>query len=156
MDRLGSVWEAVDDILLAQPNRKQSRSGFVHLYGVAATSSLLAIRRVLDPQLSAMAGMLHDISTYRTGDALDHARLSSNQARRLLTELGCFSGEEITIICGAISSHSRKNEVGKVYDELLKDADVLQHYLYNTSIPPTAKERKRLASVLGELGIQER
>ena len=39
------------------------------------------------------------------------------------------------------------------YDELLKDADVLQHYLYNTSDPIQENERLRLTVLLKELGI---
>jgi len=41
------------------------------------------------------------------------------------------------------------------YDELLKDADVLQHYAYNTLLEPIEKERTRLAALRKELGIKQ-
>ena len=80
MDRLELVRQTVDEILRQQPDLEERRCGFVHLYGVSATCALLAMARGLDPQLSAIAGMLHDISTYKTGDSTDHARLSAREA----------------------------------------------------------------------------
>jgi len=92
--------------------------------------------------------MLHDISSYRTGDSTDHAKRSALEAEKILTELGCFAREEISTACSAISNHSSKKEIHAEYDELLKDADVLQHYLYNTSFALIEKEKRRLAGVL--------
>jgi uncharacterized protein len=160
MDRLERVRQTVDDILRQQPELEERRCGFVHLYGVSATCVLLAMARGLDPQLSAIAGMLHDISTYKTGDSTDHARLSAREAERILTELGCFTQGEIAAVCEAISRHSAKDEVDGEMAELLKDADVFQHYLYN---PALIEERRahplahawvaRLSSVLDDCSI---
>ena len=153
LDRLEAVREVVDGILRRQPDKMESRCGFVHLYGVAAIASLLALKRGVDPQLSAVAGMLHDVATYQTGDSTDHARRSSREAGKILRETGCFTPEEIPAICTAILHHSSKEEVHSKFDELLKDADVLQHYLYNTSSALIEKERGRLVGVLRELGM---
>ena len=153
MDKLEAVREVVDGILRNQPDDKLSRNGFVHLYGVAVNASLLAAKRGLDPLLSTTAGMLHDISTYKTGDSTDHARLGSIEAKRILTELGSFTQEAISTICTAILHHRNKGEIDGAYDELLKDADVLQHYFYNTSFELIEKEKVRLASLLEEFGV---
>lgn len=97
--------------------------------------------------------MLHDISSYKIGYSLDHAKLGSIEARKLLKELNCFNEEEIDIICGSIFNHSSKQDVGNVYEEILKDADVLQHYSYNTNFLISENEKHRLSRILTELGI---
>ena len=153
MDKLEALRTVVDEILRNQSDKEQSRCGFVHLYGVATLSSLLAVKRGLNAHLSATAGMLHDISSYRTGDSADHARRSSMEARSIMSALGCFTQEEISIVCKAILNHSNKDQIHDTYDEVLKDADVLQHYLYNTSLAVIEKEKKRLVNVLAECDI---
>lgn len=150
MDRLERVRQQVDGILRQQRDAEESRCGFVHLYGVAAVSALLALKRGLDPELCSVAGMLHDISSYKTGDPEDHARLSAREADRILGELGGFADEERRIIGSAITHHSDKDALHDPMDELLKDADVLQHYLYNTSLPVAPSRRRRLSAVLSE------
>jgi uncharacterized protein len=160
MDRLELVRQAVDDIVRQQPDPEERRCGFVHLYGVSATSVLLAMARGLDPQLCAIAGMLHDIWSYKTGDPTDHARLSAQEAKRILAELGCFTQDEIAIVCEAISRHSAKDKVDGEMAELLKDADVFQHCLYNPALiekwhahPPARSWAARLNSVLEACSI---
>ena len=97
--------------------------------------------------------MLHDISSYKSGIYVDHAKLSSIEARRITGELKCFNEEEIATICEMISNHSDKQSTDDIYSELLKDADVLQHYLYNTSFEINSHESKRLTRITKELGI---
>jgi uncharacterized protein len=155
MDRLERVRRVVDDIIRQQADEQERQVGFVHLYGVSQACALLALKRGLDVQLCAVAGMLHDISTYKTGDPTDHGRRSAIEAERLLGGLGAFAEPEIAVICRAISRHSAKDEVDGPLGELLKDADVLQHYLYNPgfTFTPAPKERSRLEAILGELGV---
>ncbi len=52
----------------------------------------------------------------------------------------------------AIARHSRKEAVHEPYDEILKDADVLHHRLYNTQLPTKADEEQRYRRVMAELG----
>jgi uncharacterized protein len=165
VDRLELVRGAVDEILRQQDHWETHRAGFVHLYGVSAVCVLLAARRGMDPELSAVAGMLHDIRTYRTREYQDHARLGAPEAGQILNGLGCFSPEEIAIVVGAIARHSSKDECGSEFDELLKDADVLQHFLYNPGIADdlgrhvqdapaeVASYVRRWRRTLSELGI---
>ena len=72
MDRVDMVRQTVDEILTQQPDWEARQWGFVQLYGVATVCVLLAIRRGLDPQLCAVAELLHDIWSYKTGDSTDH------------------------------------------------------------------------------------
>jgi hypothetical protein len=154
MDRTERVRLVVDDILRGQPDVEERRCGFVHLYGVAHACALLALKRGLDAELGTIAGMLHDLWTYKTGDPTDHGRRGAPLARQILSDLGCFVEDEIATICEAIAHHCVKDEVHGPYDELLKDADVLQHYLYNTLLEPIEKEHRRLAALRQELGIE--
>jgi uncharacterized protein len=155
MDRLEAVRQVVDEILHEQPDLEEHRCGFVHLYGVSATCALLALKRGQDVELCAVAGMLHDVWTYKSGDPADHARLSAREAEQILGELGCFGPDEIAAVCGAIARHSAKAEQDGAMDELLKDADVLQHFLYNPTLPVQEGEQDRLTQILEELTVKE-
>lgn len=126
----------------------------MHLYGVSAMCSLLAIRRGLDTELCATAGMLHDIWAYKIGDSTGHARLGAIEAERILRESGGYTSDEIAMVCEAIANHSRKREVQDDLSELLKDADVLQHYLYNPSMPVQESHPTRLEGLLREMGLR--
>ena len=156
MDRTERVRLVVDEILRGQPDEEERRCGFVHLYGVAQACALLALKRGLDAELSTIAGMLHDLWTYKTGDPTDHGRRGALLAREILLDLGCFAESEIATICEAIAHHRAKGELHGAYDELLKDADVLQHYVYNTLLEPIGREHTRLAALRKELGIGAR
>jgi HD superfamily phosphodiesterase len=153
MDRLEQVRRVVTEIVDQQQNVLYRRAAYVHLYGVSVNCALLALERGLDVQLAQVAGMLHDLSTYQRSDSTDHDRLSAQEARRLLGELGLFSQQETDAICQAIQHHRAKGEVHAPMDELLKDADALHHYLYNPGLEQLAKEEHRIAAVLAELGV---
>ncbi|MEQ3306976.1 HD domain-containing protein [Fusobacterium varium] len=102
----------------------------MHLYGVAQLSVILAKKRNLNQEIAIMAGMLHDIYTYK----FEYSK-------------------EIDIICTAIHNHSNKERIDSEYDELLKDADVFQHCIYNPLIPVKNHELKRYNDLLMELDI---
>ncbi len=153
MDRLELVRGVVDGVLRQQLDAEEARCGFVHLYGVAMAAMLLAIRRGHDPQLAAVAGMLHDIWTYKVGDPTDHATLSALEADRILAGLGCFTPAEREEVCRAIARHGAKERVDGKLDELLKDADMLQHYLYNPALKPDFLQSDRLQRVWRELSL---
>ncbi|MBL4933297.1 HD domain-containing protein [Clostridium paridis] len=153
MNRLEEIRKLINNILI-EGNTSEEKSGvFAHLYGVSNTCSLIALKRGLNVELCAIIGMLHDISTYKTHYTPDHGTLGAIEAEKILEEIKLFNKEEIEIICSAISKHSNKNSVDNEYDEVLKDADVLQHYLYNTSFEVSEKEKNRLSKILSELGI---
>ncbi len=162
MNRLEQLRLIIDNIIRDNPDTEDSRCGFVHLYGVSATCTLLALKRGLDPELCSAAGMLHDIWNYQVGDCPEHGQLGAEEARKILKELASFTPQEIDAICTAISRHGDKQSVDGELDELVKDADVFQHYLYEpTSLPETtfpgatAKSMRiqRLERTLAELGL---
>ena len=141
----------VDEILDRVSDPEDRRCGYVHLYGVSLTATWLARLRGANEELAACAGMLHDISSYRTGDPADHAARSAADAEQVLESVGSFTPEEIGSLCTAIRHHSDKRATHDPFSELLKDADVLQHLLYNPELPPPAHHTARRASCLREI-----
>ena len=67
MDRIELVQEYVDAALERAPHPVLRQHGYCHLYAVSQNCALLALKRGEDPELSAIAGLLHDISTCTTG-----------------------------------------------------------------------------------------
>ena len=105
-DRIEKIREIVSSLLEQVPNPALRADGYVHMFGVAQACVLLAMRRGEDIELAAAAGYLHDIATYTTGSALDHAHRGAEMAKQILRESGVFSEEEIGKICQAIYFHS--------------------------------------------------
>jgi len=95
---------------------------------------------------------LHDIHTYKVGYVREHALLGAITAENILRDLELFTDEEIHVVKTAISLHSDKKTKHDKYSELLKDADLLQNSLYNTTFE--IKHRKRLKKAFKKLGIK--
>jgi HD superfamily phosphodiesterase len=140
------------DKLIYEKQPDQSRYFVGHLYGVARFCVLLALRRNLNPELAATSGMLHDIYQVTAGTIENHAVKGAEVAAELLKSLQSYTDDEIKIITTAISRHSKKRAVHEPYDELLKDADVLDHCLYNPGFEVIDKEIERYNKLLVELG----
>lgn len=153
MNRIEKVREIIDSILLNMTDVAERRCAYVHLYGVAQACTLLAMKRGEDAELAVVAGMLHDISSYATMDSTDHARQSAEMAREILVELGLFTDTEINLICSAIYNHSDKAVIQASLDELLKDADVMQHVLYNPAFKTKDSEQKRFDHLAEEFNL---
>lgn len=140
------------DRLIIENQLERDRYFFSHLYSVSYFCTLLALRRNLSVELAAVCGMLHDIYQVTAGSSENHAVKGAEQAERLLKTLNLYSDDEIAIITTAISRHSDKEVVHEPFDEVLKDADVMSHCLYDTVIPVNEKENERYESILIELG----
>lgn len=154
MNRIEIVREYVDDVLLHMTDVVERRCGYLHLYGVAQACAMIAMRRGMDAELPVVAGMLHDIATYSTLDAVNHAARGAVMAREILEKLGIFQAEEVNAVCLAIHHHSDKENVHASLDEVLKDADVLQHCLYNPQITAQHKESVRYAALKAEFNLE--
>jgi HD superfamily phosphodiesterase len=153
MDRITCVQLYVNRLLDTITDAAEHRTAGVHLYGVAGNAALLALRRGLDPELASISGLLHDISTYATGESKNHAGRSAAMARTCMKGSGQFTQEEMDDICSAIAHHSDKDKVQSPLDEVLKDADVLHHCLHNPAKAPHEKEASRYARLLEEIRI---
>lgn len=132
--RIDYVRQYLDEMLKNCADKETSRNGYVHLYGVGQSCALIALFRGHDrkyAELAEVAGMLHDYSKYKDGIEEGHAEKSSGQARRILADTRAFTEEEIEMVCQAIGRHSNKKHVDGEFDEILKDADEMQHWLRN-------------------------
>ncbi len=153
MSRLKELRTYVDKKLNKIEDEDKRISATAHLYGVSLAAQILAKKRGLDPELAAMAGMLHDLHAYKSGSYEDHAHLGAELAKKILEKLERTTSEENDIICSAIYHHDDKAVIDGPMDELLKDADVMDHCFKDVSKPVKEKELKRYDALCAELGI---
>ena len=153
MNRIETIRQQVDALLLGMSDAEERRCGYVHLYGVAQACALLAKKRGENAELAVIAGMLHDIYSYAKMDSADHAHKGAVMAREILESLKLFSEEEVEMVCTAIYLHSDKELVHNALDEILKDADVLQHVMYNPLFEVKQSEQERYEKLVLELGL---
>jgi HD superfamily phosphodiesterase len=153
MNRIEKVREYVDNVLLNIPDAAQKRCGYLHLYGVSQNCAMIAMKRRENVELATIAGMLHDIYTYLTMDGIDHAHKGAVVAREILDSLHIFNCKEIDTICSAIHNHSDKDIKHLPFDEVLIDADVMQHCLYNPLFDIHEKEMTRFKNLKAEFGL---
>ena len=153
MNRIEQVRKTVDNILLNITDNEERRCAYIHLYGVSQSCALIAQKRKINVELAVITGMLHDISSYATMNSNDHAHKSSVMARDILKSLDLFNENEIELISVAIYNHSDKANVHNELDELLKDADVMQHILYNPLFKIKPKEQHRFNNLVNEFEL---
>lgn len=108
------------------------------------------MKRNENVELATLAGMLHDLYTYKYIDSCHHARKGAVLAREILQSLQLTNAAEIDLICQAIHNHSSKGTVESSFDEVLKDAEVLQYSLFEA---PQKHEQGRFAKLMHEIGI---
>lgn len=140
-------------MLLNMPDDEERRCAYVHLYGVAQNCTLIALKRGENAELATMAGMLHDVCSYAKMDTKDHAHKGAAMAKEILTSLEITNEDETKVICDAIYTHSEKELVHPNFNEVLIDADVLQHCLYNPMIEIMPHEKTRYEKLKTEFGI---
>lgn len=75
-------------------------------------------------------------------------------AQNILNSLAIFNEGEINLICTAINNHSDKEIVHDTLDEILKDADVMQHILYNPLFEIKQHEKKRFKFLKKEFMLE--
>ena len=102
--------------------------------------------KVLDYNLGADGDYIYD-------EEENHAEKSALCAREILRKIPEFSISEIDLICEAIFQHSNKKETGTFFDEILKDADEMQHYFRNP-MEDYFFQKERTQNLIKELGIK--
>lgn len=154
MGRLKELREYVDHELNKMGDADKRNGAIVHLYGVSLAAVMIAKKRGLDPELSSMAAMLHDLHAYQTGSYDDHAHRGAELAGNILRELKLTDEAETDIICSAIYHHDDKLVVDSPMDEVLKDADVIHHCMNDLSKPVKEKEQARFDKLCAEFGMR--
>ncbi len=155
MGRLKEIRGYVEsEILNNMADADKRISATEHLYGVSLAATLLAKKRGLDAELAAIAGMMHDIHAYKSGSYDDHAHKGAELAREILGELKLTDDGETDVICSAIYHHDDKYVTDDApMDELLKDADVIDHSFKDPSKAVKEKEQARYEKLCAELGL---
>ncbi len=151
--RFELIRKEIDKLIMNGPQDKICLLS-AHIYGVSNFCTLLALKRNLDAELAATCGMLHDIYYMIDISGKDHAEKGSKLANEILNKIGQYGDEEIELITTAIANHGRKLFVDGIYDELLKDADVLDHCLTDNSAPIAEWEVERYNNLVKELGVK--
>ena len=153
MSRLKDLRKYVDTELNKIEDPDKRTSAIAHLYGVSLAATMLAKKRGLDSEIAAMAAMLHDLHAYKTGSYDDHAHKGAVLARAILGELKLTNETEMEMICSAIYHHDDKLAEDNPMDEVLKDADVIDHCLKDASKPVKEKEQARFDKLCAEFGL---
>lgn len=138
-----TLLDKLEVALLNMPDDKERRCAYLHLYGVSQACALLALKRKENAKLAIIASMLHDIYSYANMDAKDHVHKGTVMARNILDSGNMFSEDEKDLICTAIYNRSNKSVIHDSLDEILKDADVMQHVMYNPLFDIKQHEKKR-------------
>ena len=123
-----------------------------HAAGTARLAQLIAAKRSLNLEMAFIVGVLHDYGRILTGTKKDHAFIGSNFVKEYLSESCLFSEEEIDTLVTAIANHSLKDKKGSPFEELIKDADVLDTYFSGRKLKKPESE-SRLQKLLRELGL---
>lgn len=153
-NRIEILRKHIDNTLLKMTDDQERRSAYLHLYGVAQACSLIALKRKENAELAIMAGMLHDFYTYKYMDSKNHAENGALLARDVLNDLALTNPEETNLKCLAIHNHSAKGMQHSSFCEVLIDADVMQHCLYNITFPIKEHEKARFYKLVEEFGIE--
>ena len=135
-----------------EDNQKRANA-IAHLHGVSLAAVMLARKRGEDPELAAMAGLLHDLYAYKSGSYDDHAHKGAEYARELLEKMDITTPEETDVICSAIRHHDSKAEIDAPMDEILKDADVIHHSLGDPTKAIKPHEQERYEKLCNEFGF---
>ena len=153
MSRLKELRKYVDAEINKIDDADRRTSAVTHLYGVSLAAVMIARKRGLDPELAAMAAMLHDLHAYTTGSYDDHAHKGADMAREILDKLRLTNKAETDLICSAVYWHDDKLLKNDPMDEVLKDADTLHHCLNDPAKEVKANERSRFDELCAEWGI---
>ena len=153
-NRIEKLREYIDNNVLNKNEFMEKRTEYIHLYCVSNFCALIALKRKQNAELATIAGMLHDIYSYKNKDPKDHAKNGALLAKEILEFLKITNDEETELVCNAIYKHSDKQNKHSDFEEILIDADVIQHYLHNISLPIFEHETDRLMKLKEEFLIK--
>lgn len=155
MGRVKDLQKQVHKVLKNMEDNQKRAGAIAHLHGVSLAAVMIAEKRGEDPELAAMAGLLHDLYAYKSGSYDDHAHKGAEYARELLKKLEITTADETETICSAIWHHDSKDAVDAPMDEVLKDADVIHHSLGDPTKEIKAHEQARFSRLCEEFGLSD-
>lgn len=161
MNRIFAVMKIINEYLERLRDEHDFSEGSqmgetMHVYGTAYISAAIAHERGLDSELAFIIGLMHDIGRIEGNpDGENHGRKGAELARKILAQTGMFSMEEIDTIYLAVYNHSNKKDEGSGYEEVIKDADVVERIFSDKeTYKSSKKKRKRQKASLEQLGLK--
>lgn len=153
MDRIAVIKEYADKVISKITHEEERKQAFIHTYGVAQCCALLASSRGLNNELAYISGLMHDLYAYFSGSYLCHSQSGADMSKVVLNQMDLFTKDEKTTILSAIFYHANKDIVHGEYDEILKDADLLEPFLNSGCSGVHYRHLPRLKKVLAELNM---
>ncbi|PRA08002.1 MULTISPECIES: CHAP domain-containing protein [unclassified Paenibacillus] len=151
--RLGTVFNLVHEILLKESVNKEGMLDYLN--GVSNFASMLAMKRVQDSEISAIAGLLHGFYFNKTGIEDFPGPNSADAVRPILLSAEIFTTDELSIILKSIFYQEDTHLVHGPYEEIIKDAILFQMYFQNPGRSLSKIEISRLENVFNEFGISK-
>ena len=152
MSRIKDLQKQVFKVLA---DTDEPMKAMAHLHGVSLAAVMIAKQRGQNPELAAMAGLLHDLWAYKSGSYDDHAHLGADYARKVLGKMEITTADETEIICDAIWHHDDKASIDSPFAEVLKDSDVIDHTLTDPTKEIKEKERSRYEKLCRDFRLTE-
>ena len=94
---------------------------------------------------------LHELAPYSQADCDAHAAEGAKLARRMMEQEGEFAPEEIETVARMIENHDFTRQTDDPMSEILKDADMLSHYLNASALGREEEFNPRAALALEEM-----
>jgi uncharacterized protein len=127
-----------------------------HIMGSIKGATLLANKRGLDPEIVTIAMILHDLGRIPTGVFEGHDIAGAPVVKKIMQRIGEFTQEEIDLVVRLTRTHRQKDQKGDLYEECIRDADILDIYLSGIAgwQRPMEPHRERLEKLAKELGFK--
>lgn len=151
--RFEYVREFINEMLQGLDSSAEKQEACIYLYGVSTFSSMLAMRRVQNSDLAAIAGLLHYYYFYKTGIREFPGPNSAEAVRPFLRDTNIFTNDELIIILRAIFYQEDRSQVHGPYEEIVKDAVELHMYFQNVGNTCQPLKTQRIRKLLEELAI---
>lgn len=141
---------------LMENNHAYAPVGIAHLAYSACIASILARKRGCDMDIAQTAAYLHDVwlhLNYPYDDATvkAHAHEGAVMAENFMREMGEYTDEEIATVALMIENHDFTAQKDDPMSEIMKDADMLSHYLNASAAGQEDRFNPRAAATLYEL-----
>lgn len=150
----------IEDILMDNIISDKYDMGFMiddamHVSTVSHLMYVLGLRRGLDPDISEVIGLLHDIGRIKNLDlSKTHGVTGANYLMHSMSDYYDCEIEVKSLIVSSISNHSDKKSIHDPYSELLKDCDVFHRFLTGEYVSGKKHKDIRIKRVRKELMIE--
>lgn len=157
MDRFDKLKKMVVNLLM-ENNPGYAPIGISHLAYSACLCALMARKRGTDMELAQTAGYLHDVwlhlnAPYDDEICARHAREGAILAEEIMRRHGGYLDGEIVVVRRMIENHDFTAREDDAMSEIMKDADMLSHYLNASAAGREEAFHPRAAAALREFGI---